>query len=800
MSKALNGISGELYKARTEQEHFHSDIEIIFVIEGIVNVVVEGTEFILESEEILLINSSKPHYISVSGESIICDLTISYEMLTELLNEEYVAFWCSKLTARDPGYGEMLQIFREIIVLRLANEPRSSFRLLECYSRLLNRLVMDFKVDSSQWDQGGGDDAARVGYVINYIGLNYDEPVSLQNLADKLYVSASTLSRVFKKTTGMKFPDYVNQVRMQHAVKDMLNTNKSMTDIAVDNGFSSPSSFNRVFKDIYNTSPSQYKKTARDSKNSGSTVLTSDDESQIRNYLDNKAAAGRKKENQAVTDIYPENYTEYRKIANRAVTVGAFSQMSESVTQAQVKHMVETLGLEHVRLWNIFSPNCMIASAPDAKILSFEQIDIVLDFLIGIHVHPFLDMTTHDDCLIKSAKELIYRKNDSMGFKKLDQWAYFLEKFMEHVVFRYGSDEVSGWIFEFGNLPTVSSSCYYENDKYFKVFSTAYQIIKAHCPGAKVGGPDWVLDGHDIDYQTYIKEWEKEGVWPDFYTVFLFPYKTTGVNADHYGSSKVRIMDPDFMKEQILKVKDRLRELNMPDRPLVIAEISTILSNRNAMNDHCGRGTNTIRLANFFQKHADMVCFWVATDRLSLHYTPQGILHGGSGLLSKDGLPKPSFFALLFLNKLSSRCIGIGDDYVITENGSNGYYILCINHKNLNESYRYEEENAVNVLNVDQMFDDNSEKVLKFMLHGLEENGEYIVKRHVVNQEHGSIMDEWKRLAFEPDMRKNDIDYLRSICGPRIHMGHKTAEEGQMYLEADMKPHEIHLIHVYKAK
>ena len=166
--------------------------------------------------------------------------------------------------------------------------------------------------------------------------------------------------------------------------------------------------------------------------------------------------------------------------------------------------------------------------------------------------------------------------------------------------------------------------------------------------------------------------------------------------------------------------------------------------------------------------------------------------------MSKDGIPKPTYYALYFLAKLGNTLLASGEGYMAVRNGPNNIYILCYNHKNLIYNYKYEEENVINVHNVDAMFEDEDQMYLRFMVYGLELGQEYVIKRHTVNQDYGSVMDEWKRLGYEPEMRGNDIDYLKSVCVPHIRMERRVAEEGQIHLDARMQPHEMLLLHIYK--
>ena len=796
----IKGINCEIYRAKNEPEHFHPNVELDFVIEGHIKVFIEGNDYLLEPEQMLLINSNKLHYTYVDSEALICKLTFSYEMLEDMLGEEYIAFWCNSLTKKDIAYEEIRSTIREIILINLNGDKMDAANLMERYGRLLNYFIRNYKINTADKNSAvrvkEGD---RIREILDYVNNHYKEPISLANLSDQMFVSVSTLSRLFKKTTGVKFPDYVNQIRMQNAVTDLLSTNKSITEIAVENGFSTPSSFNRVFRDLYNTSPSQYKKNMRNHFLNDDKNLTKEEEAQVRQYLNLNHIADTKVEETETVNIYLDSYQKFHNISTQTVSLGAFYQLTNSSVQKQLTQMADQLKLKYIRLWNVFSPSCMIAAGPSEKKLSFEIVDSVLDFLTDLHLHPFLDMTEHPDCLIKSSRELFYKKEDSMKFQNLKQWSYFFQKFMEHVVFRYGSEEVSQWIFEFGDLPlSATGVAYYKDNVYREVYETAYKIIRKYCPKAKIGGPDWILDGDRLNLAPYFEMWEELDMYPDFYSVFMFPYKNPNKEKDPYFYDKERNMDPDFLKKQIQDFHGQLAELKAPERPLYITEISTILSNRNAMNDHCGRGTNVLRTLNIFQGYVDMVCFWVATDRLSLHYAPPEILHGGSGLMTKDGIAKPSYYALYLSAKLGNKLLSRGNGYIAVQNDENHIYILCYNHKNLVYNYKYEEEKTVNVYNVDLMFENTDGMVMKFMLHGLEAGEDYIIKRHIVNQDYGSVMDEWRRLGFESEMRNNDIEYLKSVCIPRIQMGHRVAEEGQIYLEATLKAHEMQLIHVYK--
>ncbi len=791
----IDGVTCNIYRAKNESEHFHQEIELLFVVDGYIRVFVEDNEYVIMSEQILLINSNKIHYTYVESNALVCKILISYELLTEMLGEDYVAFWCNFLTSKEPGYEDLQNVIKEIILITINGDKNDAASLMERYGRLLNCLIRNYRIDRASSNEDAPDnEEGKIRELLGYINNNYNEPISLAEIAGKMFVSVSTISRMFRKATGEKFPDYVNRIRLRYATADLMNTNKSITEVAIDNGFASPSTFNRVFRDAYGTCPSQYKKSTRNTLK-GKESLTSDEKDQVRLHLDGRGIAQDKVSEIPTVDLVLNTGRQVEDILNKTITVGAVYRLVDSSIQKHVEQMVSRLNFRYIRMWNLFAPSCMTASSPGDRNLNFETVDTVIDFLVELKVHPFFDMTPHPECIVKNASERLYQEDDSMNFENIGQWKYFLSRFMDHAMFRYGKKEVSEWIFEFGDIGLE----YYKNSDFADVFDESYKIIKEHCQETVVGGPDWMLDGRETNVSSYIEKWKETGRYPDFYSIIIFPYTPYEgeSNENPYKGEKKRNMNPEFTKNQISNIRSRLRSAGAYDRPLYITEITSIMSNRNAMNDHCTRASGVLRELGISLGYIDMICFWVATDRLSMQFAPAGILHGGSGIISKDGIRKPAYHALYFASKINGNLLSKGDGYIAVQGVQDNIYILCYNHKNFIYSYKYEEDKEVNRYNVDLMFEDKNSTIMKFMLHGLDEV-EYVVKRQIVNQDYGSVMDEWRKLGFETEMRYSEIEYLKSICVPRIQMTRKVAEEGQMYLEAELKAHEIQMIHVYK--
>ena len=95
---------------------------------------------------------------------------------------------------------------------------------------------------------------------VSYISANFRKSFLLEDMAKDLGVSKYVLSRVFSKTFHRKFNQYLNDARLGYAKQRLENTNDPITTICLDSGYESQRTFNRVFKEKYMVSPSEYRK------------------------------------------------------------------------------------------------------------------------------------------------------------------------------------------------------------------------------------------------------------------------------------------------------------------------------------------------------------------------------------------------------------------------------------------------------------------------------------------------------------------------------------------------------------
>lgn len=92
-----------------------------------------------------------------------------------------------------------------------------------------------------------------------YITQHKMEPLSLSAVAQASGASVFHFCKVFKKSTGLKFTDYVARIRLEDAKTQLLNPSRRISEVAYDVGFQSLTQFNRMFKRIFGQSPTEFR-------------------------------------------------------------------------------------------------------------------------------------------------------------------------------------------------------------------------------------------------------------------------------------------------------------------------------------------------------------------------------------------------------------------------------------------------------------------------------------------------------------------------------------------------------------
>ncbi|MBQ1411828.1 MAG: helix-turn-helix domain-containing protein [Clostridia bacterium] len=253
--------------------HCHEEIEVVYVDCGNCRYTVSGNDIDLTFGDILVMmpwvlhsfHLEKPEHQFLAS-TYLMSLNMLNTSSVDICSSQYFAPMltgsCSDyclITWEHPCYREYKELIEEMFNIGFDHPPFYEIRLKSLVSGLLYRLLRDGLIRIFDRPTESGDVKA-VRQVVDYIGENYRENITLAKLAEVVNMSETGLSRLFRSITGMSCIDYVIEYRMSKAFSMVRMTDKPIIEIAYEVGFNNISYFNRTFKKHFQRTPSQCRK------------------------------------------------------------------------------------------------------------------------------------------------------------------------------------------------------------------------------------------------------------------------------------------------------------------------------------------------------------------------------------------------------------------------------------------------------------------------------------------------------------------------------------------------------------
>ncbi len=762
-----------------EEKHAHREIEIDYILYGAVELLLSGDSFHMKKGDIILINSNKLHWWQHAEDCLICRILISDRMIKKTLGRHSASFWCNSVTNSAKDVDRLRVVLNSLIKKYRAVGKRGSFSL-ECQKYLLlESLTENFLVETREVGRGVEDQ--RIQKALEYINEHYAEHMSLAEIAETLYLSEPYLSRLFKSMAGMNFRDYLSRIRLNNAVENLLYTGKSITDISMECGFENPSSFNKLFKKNYKCSPSEYKKQIKKKIAEESKVDDRVNELLDGWIKDEENKSEQEAPRQKVIKIAQEGGRPLEDNTIRWINFGTASDLLQGVLQEQLLQLHKMLGIRYVRLENIFTGSFYMRQGRGSNRYTFALMDIILDFLVDHGMIPVLDMTVHFKGAYADIGEDLFREKGEIPFQDIEDWSILLENYFKHLEERYGRERIEDWIFELDESREYSDICEICEKPYVsytKLWETTKEVMERFCPKAELGGSIELL--------------KNEKTIPDFVTYKIYPYGTYTYEKDVYSS---RITDSCFIEKEIKKIRRDLESIGYPDMKLVVTEWNTSISERNAYNDSCGKAAHIMAHLVKLEGEKCILCYQHGSDFLSQYMDTTSPLVGGNGLLTKDGIYKPVFYSFLFMNQMEGKIIKKGDNYLVTCNRENEYYILVFQPENFSHVYYLNKESQITEDMLDHIYEDQMEQRIGFEILNCQKR-KYRMKTWYMTMEEGSVLHEWRKMGKPDQMSSDEVKHMRALCRPRIYK--KTGEILNEQFEFDivLKAHQITLIQI----
>ncbi len=240
-------------------EHYHSGIEIIYLLKGKLKITTNNKEYILSPGDACIANYSESHSIEPVSETSTHHL---FQISTAFTEENYLSGIIFDTFVESPVISDLCLSLADSFS---SPEPLRNATIRSAALTLLLELAKNHSVPAPQEEKKISPHSVEtsVWNSIWYINKNYRNPITIDELVKACNYSRSYFSTQFKIITGMSIIDYINNLRCLDAKSLLGTTNKSISEISEICGFHNLSYFTRTYVKHMGMRPSETRSSSK---------------------------------------------------------------------------------------------------------------------------------------------------------------------------------------------------------------------------------------------------------------------------------------------------------------------------------------------------------------------------------------------------------------------------------------------------------------------------------------------------------------------------------------------------------
>ena len=752
-------------------------IQVILVISGELKIETASRFYYMEENDLLIINHNQQYQVQGNEQNKVMTLSIS----DSFMDHHYADY----PNQRFECYSREIDLGREEMILALrkllANVMISYYRQDECYQievksyicQMLLILIRNFKEEGSVIQTIDTEDR-RLLQIIDYMERNYDQMITLEEVAKKYFLSTSYLSRYFKQKMGMGFSRYLMNIRLKHSMKDLLYTTDSISQIAMNNGFPNTKSFSTYFKEVYGMTPHVY----RDSH-----TVQKEDSVQSYSKVDatNLIQSSEILANLSLMDVdeqksYNPTETKYEKLPitlsahepmslhspNHILIIGEIFELLKEDVRSQILDVKKDLQLKYIGVRHIVSNTAIPPEVETDEVIPttspYFNIDSALEFMIK-----------HDLSLFIRVDYIDISRDEEYYFTKIIQ-------FIRHCLQFYGESFVQQWHVMFYE-PYYSGV---EAKELERLYLKLYEVLKNMLPSIHVGV--YMPFSFRKEKTSNHHEWQIEnGECIDF--IGYNANQNEVIDFKEMAGMKFDIAK-DYIKDKTTKLKRYLKRNHM-EKPLHLVSWNTLSGNTRYTNGTFFRGALILKNVLDISNDVKTVALWINTIVHEEAEKDQRYRMDGVELFHYLKGKRPAYFALMFLKRLHGEIVAQDTDYVMTRN-ERGYQLILMNGTIINP-----------YLSIEETFLQKLNKEIHVTISGIPK-GDYQIRKHVFDKNNGALYTKWWNLNSKHGMDAEIIDYIINSSRPSLEIFDETIEEDWSFYSY-LTSNAIHYFEIRKA-
>lgn len=422
---------------------------------------------------------------------------------------------------------------------------------------------------------------------------------------------------------------------------------------------------------------------------------------------------------------------------SECIGAGRAGEVMRYAASKQLEYIQSICPFRYIRFHGLFHEEMAVVTRNEKGKLefSFTYIDQLFDRLLELGIRPVVELSPMPDIMASDKKYLMWWKMNVSMPKELCEWHELISSFVHHVTKRYGRDEIKKWYFEVWNEPDHPAffTEYEDITKYFELYDTAAFAIRSVDDNYKVGGPataapDWI--------PSFIKHCRENNVPLDFISTHSYGVK------GFFDDNGVKVLSLLPVGDIVSAVKETGSLCKEHDLPLFLTEWSSSFSPQDPVHDTYFGAVFILNTLKHCAGSVQLMSYWTYTDIFEELGPPMTLFHGGFGILTVNGIPKPAFHAFRFLASLFDTELECNDENAYVTKNENEIRVLFWNivqpPEKINDRVYFKK----------RLVSEKTEDA-KLVLDGAEKNSCYTVTVETLGYRSGDIYSEWLDMGIE---------------------------------------------------
>lgn len=786
-----------MFHIQENSSNFHNDCRFLTILKGKIILTIHERKYLLEKDNIFYIPCDCTYELEAITPSILLYICFHPLFLLDSIGFDYK--YISYNSADE--HADTVHIFHQQIAalatISLQNSKQNVFLIHSRAYALLDTISKSCLVKPDDTVLVGVKQRAKLQQLYTYVSENYKHPISLLDAATFLGYTPQYLAQFIKKNLQITFADYVHQIRLEAALLFLKYTSESFTRIAGLCGFSNFWTFEKTFLAYYKMKVEDYTVSVSNADISDTLIEITDLSLSLNyiynymNYSENISLFSNSTKTEKLS-VNVSRITELDFSWNVLINLGKASDFESPSFRQHLVHMQSDISFQYGRFLECLTLS-MIHPSEDGVTYNFSKIFEVTDFLLSIHLTPFIDIDNKPFDIYQTDPNAWM---DYRSFTDADRYDTFLMEilppFLNACVARYGFDELCTWKFELWRRYNPEQSSLEPVNTFISRFQQVAAIFKEVDPNLCLGGPGF-NSYQDIQHLAQLLTgFQGKAYSPDFISAYYFPFVYTDsvpIQKDvHYRMSS----SSNDMADKIREISLLLKATNFDQIPFYITEYTSYLLSNNYINDSAYPATYILSQSIENYGNVNGLGYWIASDLSFDHRNSSSPFFGGNGLFSKDGICKPSYYAFSLLNSLGRFLIAKGENYIVTAREEGRIQTLVYYHSNIVEQQILSDSQGENLLYYpNSAFEAQTPLEFQLTLKQLR-SGRYNIKESSLDLNHGNVISIWRQFDFMENIRPTDISYMRQLSRPSIQNRLEDVE-GTLVLHTTLNPNEAKL-------